>query len=1262
MNWKNKNKLLKSFTLIFIAIAFLSSSTTLISSTKINHLKKIEMTFSENNSNEIKITGNSFITKINKVGKTDSKAIELVQLEIENCVNTGIYGSFNLPVHTKLVSLPENGNYIVKNRQFDFDEFDLDDNTRIAPVGFEENLKISDKSVYKEDSWFPENIITISKPNIMRGLRFSQISLATVQYNAYKNKYRVIKNVNIEFEIDNSINENPLNTKGKSFQNRRSNSFFKLAKSNILGVRNDNYLGGLTASDKGDRKEYAGNYLIVIPDALENDIKFLVNWKNKLGFKTTVAKLSETGSTNENIKSYIQNAYDNWEYPPDYVLLVGDVDGSIVVPSFYKVATYPSNGQNVTDLPYSLLEGNDYFPDLYIGRLSIRDITTLYTISNKIIKYESNSDSPNNDWMKKALMIGFFDPDGFLSGTSYTSAYETLMTVKDKLLDNGFDGVKSLIESVDNFITPEQINNEINSGYSIINYRGFGMPYTWSAPYYGNYNIIDLNNGYFLPFITSIVCGGGAFHSTDVPECFGETWLNAGSATNPKGAIGFIGPSERDTKTWFNNPIDLGIFQGIAYEDIKSGGEILLRGKMEVYNNYPDGHEWGNSYVSDQFYFYVYNLLGDPSLRVWVDSPKELEFVFDAEIEEGTSNFIEIQVSTNEIEKSNFIVAITENISGNLISVDLTDEFGIARVECELNQGEYSITVSKREYKPKTEILNVISGDNLIISDINLSGEANPGENLSLTIKIRNPYTETANCSYSFTTESDYITLPAKDKTDITIEANDSLTIELNDIQISEKWNDDLIVDMFLNLSSNFSNQINIIQLELYSPEFTIENFIVDNSSGALEQGEENNLSIELLNSGRFNSETFSAILECTNDNGEIIQNTSNYSNINQNDIGTNQTSFSIVIPEDIITGQAVNLKIKIQKESEELQILDFSFPVGLVNISAPTIDSYGYVAIENSDDSIYELPIYNWTELDTDLSGIGTLFNTPTGYPDGKIGTLNLPFQMTFYGEVYDKISISTEGYITLGESERIYHRNKSIPSGNGPAGMIAPFWDDLDNGEIYTFYNESLGELIIEWSEYRCFGIYSSNQSFQVILYDTNIHPTETGDNKILFQYKNFENVDWDDNYATVGIENQTQTEGLLISYANRFPITVHEITNETAILFTNIVLNQTGIEDNYELAIMNYELKQNYPNPFNPITKINYTSAPLSVNQSAEIVVYNSAGQQVWSSPITHQVSRVTDSILFDGSKFNSGIYYYSLVIDGKKMDTKSMVLIK
>ena len=96
--------------------------------------------------------------------------------------------------------------------------------------------------------------------------------------------------------------------------------------------------------------------------------------------------------------------------------------------------------------------------------------------------------------------------------------------------------------------------------------------------------------------------------------------------------------------------------------------------------------------------------------------------------------------------------------------------------------------------------------------------------------------------------------------------------------------------------------------------------------------------------------------------------------------------------------------------------------------------------------------------------------------------------------------------------------------------------------------------------------------------------------------------------------------------------------------------------------------FELSQNYPNPFNPQTRINYELGGTLVTNGivnyelAEIVVSNSVGQQVWSSPITDHGSPITGSILFDGSEFNSGVYYYSLIIDGNKQSTKAMMLIK
>ena len=113
----------------------------------------------------------------------------------------------------------------------------------------------------------------------------------------------------------------------------------------------------------------------------------------------------------------------------------------------------------------------------------------------------------------------------------------------------------------------------------------------------------------------------------------------------------------------------------------------------------------------------------------------------------------------------------------------------------------------------------------------------------------------------------------------------------------------------------------------------------------------------------------------------------------------------------------------------------------------------------------------------------------------------------------------------------------------------------------------------------------------------------------------------------------------------------------TGDDAAWIDNVFITH-DMSINDDLSIINgASLKQNYPNPFNPTTKINFELAVANYG-SAEIVVYNGAGQEVWNKAITAESS----SIDFDASNLNSGVYYYSLVIDGKKMDTKSMILMK
>jgi len=85
--------------------------------------------------------------------------------------------------------------------------------------------------------------------------------------------------------------------------------------------------------------------------------------------------------------------------------------------------------------------------------------------------------------------------------------------------------------------------------------------------------------------------------------------------------------------------------------------------------------------------------------------------------------------------------------------------------------------------------------------------------------------------------------------------------------------------------------------------------------------------------------------------------------------------------------------------------------------------------------------------------------------------------------------------------------------------------------------------------------------------------------------------------------------------------------------------------------------HTLYQNYPNPFNPITQIRFD---LAKSSNIKLSVYNINGQLV-SEPAKGVKNAGYHVVDFDGSKLNSGIYYYTLEIDGKAI-TKKMVLIR
>ncbi|MBK6773219.1 MAG: T9SS type A sorting domain-containing protein [Ignavibacteria bacterium] len=111
------------------------------------------------------------------------------------------------------------------------------------------------------------------------------------------------------------------------------------------------------------------------------------------------------------------------------------------------------------------------------------------------------------------------------------------------------------------------------------------------------------------------------------------------------------------------------------------------------------------------------------------------------------------------------------------------------------------------------------------------------------------------------------------------------------------------------------------------------------------------------------------------------------------------------------------------------------------------------------------------------------------------------------------------------------------------------------------------------------------------------------------------------------------------------------IHSTSGGDSTFFTSIdeiVLNQPD----------NFILKQNYPNPFNPNTVISYE---LQVTSFVKLKVFTVQGKEI-KTLVNQRQNAGKYNLVFEGSGYTSGIYFYSLFLNGKLEDTKKMIYLK
>ena len=183
-------------------------------------------------------------------------------------------------------------------------------------------------------------------------------------------------------------------------------------------------------------------------------------------------------------------------------------------------------------------------------------------------------------------------------------------------------------------------------------------------------------------------------------------------------------------------------------KNLKLAGSIVANGKLSLLNTYPDNP---NDRVS--IFSFWNNLIGDPALLLWTDSPKTMFLNHHDSILNGT-NIIEFNATDDEgLPVPGVLITLLKGNDEIFIS-QLTDNNGVASFDLDYsNSGEVYVTAVKQNYIPvennflieDNSVLVNVDYDNIIIDDSfgqmtngNNDGLLNPGESVLLSIPMVN--------------------------------------------------------------------------------------------------------------------------------------------------------------------------------------------------------------------------------------------------------------------------------------------------------------------------------------------------------------------------------------------------------------------------------------------------------------------------------------------------------------------------------------------
>ncbi len=516
-------------------------------------------------------------------------------VSVPRTVTTALAGEPDLPMIAIPAIIGDNQRYSIRVVDAQYQDFNLN----VAPSKGDFSREINPEDVpytygeaYNQNAFFPESNIGLYEPYILRDFRGQNMVIYPFAYNPATQTLRVYHNMTVEMYSEGIGGENQIT--------RKSNVVKMDPEINAL--YSNQFINYQASLNRYTPIEEEGDLLIICHDAFMTAMQPFVNWKKQIGRPTTMVSTSTAGTTDTAIKAYIEAQYAS-NTNLTHILLVGDV---AQIPGHYMSASGGYGGKS--DLWYGQITGNDFYNELFVGRISAENTDHVTTQVNKVIHYERDINATDT-WLTTGMGIGNNDGPGHFNEKDW----EHIDNIRTDLLNYNYTTVYQEYPISGYSTSAAVMSQHFNDGVSLCNYCNHGTETGWAICTYNNSHVNNLTNINKLPVIWSVACLNGKYDHSQ--PCFGETWLRANNSNDPEqptGAVGgmfsYISQPWQPPQYGQDEMVDI-LIESYSNNIKRTLGGTSINGNMKVLDQYGSQGQGTGTYN-------CWILYGDPTLTM----------------------------------------------------------------------------------------------------------------------------------------------------------------------------------------------------------------------------------------------------------------------------------------------------------------------------------------------------------------------------------------------------------------------------------------------------------------------------------------------------------------------------------------------------------------------------------------------------------------------------------------------------------------------